>query len=548
MSKGSHNRLFFILLISFCCLCTQSLSATAPTKLTVGIYDNPPKLFLNENNEPDGFFVNLLKEIARQENWKLEFKHKSWPALLEALKNAEIDLLPDVAYSQKRSEIYELNKETVVSDWFQIFSGTNEKLTSILDLKNVKIAVLDKSIQLAYLKNLQRNLDQEISFVTANDYKQLFEKVKNKQAELLLSNRFTGKKMGPAYGVKETSLIFNPKSLHFATPKGKNSKILETIDQYLKAWKKDTNSFYYQSLAKQLDGETSQDIPENLIMAVKILVSLLIIGGLIIALFKHRLNKRTYELKQSNLKLKNTLNELKAAHKKAVTQEKLNALGQMASGIAHDFNNVLMPICGFSDLILSDENLQNDHETVKDYLATIKEAGQDGQELVKRMRSFYRNSDRKTEKSSEDINELIAKIKSLTSPKWKEQPQQRGVEIDFDFEAGNIPKVEIYKNEIREMLVNLIFNAVDAMPDGGKINIKTYHDGCLVHILISDTGHGMDQKTQQECFKAFYSTKGEKGTGMGLSMVKDICENHAALLKVSSTINEGTTFKISLPV
>jgi signal transduction histidine kinase/ABC-type amino acid transport substrate-binding protein len=545
------NRLykFFLCWLVFGVLFTTPVIwANEPIELTIGVYHNPPKVFLNKNNKAEGFFIDLLKEIAKHENWKLGFKQKSWPELLEALKTAEIDLLPDVAYSQKRSEIYDLNKETVISDWFQVFTGVKRKFNTILDLKDVKIAVLDGSIQLDYLLNLQKNLDQNIILVKVDDYKQLFETVKNKKTDLLLSNRFAGKLLAPAYGIKETSLIFNPTSLHIATTKHKNAKILKIIDDYLKEWKKDKNSFYYKSLSRQLNGDKNYHLPEGLILAIKVLVGLLIIGGLTIALFKHRLKKRTLELKQSNLKLIQTLKELEAAHKKAITQEKLNALGQMASGIAHDFNNVLMPICGFSDLILSSDDILKDHNTVKQYLKTIRDAGEDGQELVKRMRSFYRHTDKITEKNSEDINELISKIKDLTAPKWKEQPQQKGIKVDFDFMPGDIPKVEVYKMQIREMLVNLIFNAVDAMPEGGKISIKTYHEGGLVHILISDTGQGMNQQTQQQCFKAFYSTKGEKGTGMGLSMVKEICENHAALLEVSSALNEGTTFKISLPV
>jgi signal transduction histidine kinase/ABC-type amino acid transport substrate-binding protein len=516
--------------------------------IKVGIYANPPKIFIDQNGKAAGFFVDLLNEIARLENWQIEYVNQPWPLLLQNLKDGKIDLLPDVGHTESRANTYDLNKITVVSDWFQIFSNPKIEIKSLLDLDGYRIAILAGSIQLDYLNNLVKNLDQKLTIVEKDDYETIFNTVAGGEADILVSNRFAGKILGPRYGVKETSLIFNPTSLHFACTKGKKRFILERIDKHLEIWKKDPDSFYYRSLSANLDGVAqSKFIP---VWLKNLIVSMLAVIGfsfVTIALFRSQLNKRTSELQQSNVRLEKALNDLQKAYEKAVTQERLNQLGQMVSGISHDFNNILMPINGLTDLMLSDEAILDDKKTVKYYLNTILAASHDGGELVKSMKEFYRINEKKLEKDPVDLNELIQNVITLTSPKWKEQPKKAGISIDIDFNPGKISSIDASRFQIREMIVNLLFNAVDAMPEGGKITIKTSESNDLVNLSIEDTGIGMSPETLTNCFRPFYTTKGEKGTGMGLSMVKEICESHQTRLKINSEPHKGTKFSFAFP-
>ncbi|MFZ5951547.1 MAG: response regulator [Candidatus Rifleibacteriota bacterium] len=513
----------------------------------IGIYQNPPKVFLDENGQPAGFFVELLQEIAKHEGWQLEFVFADWSECLRNLEGGRIDLMTDVAYTETRIRKYDLNKVSVISDWFQAYCAEPGRINSILDLNQLKVSILAESVQLEFLKNLLKNLDYQCQILELQNYDEIFTSVEKGQADVLLTNRFAGKLLGPKYGLVETSLIFNPTSLHFAAEKGKNWQILQKIDQHLEIWKKDSASFYFKCLERNLKEKLEEKVP---LWATRLFFGLFAIicaAFLIIREFRRQLEKRTAELVLSNRKLEQTLNQLQLANEKAVNQERLNALGQMASGIAHDFNNILTPITGFSELLIDEPRLLDDRKTVMDYLKSIKDAGYDGIELVKRMKAFYRQRENLLEKVPVDLNQLIENVVTLTRFKWQEQAQLEGRKIQVEFISHNDHPVNISPSHIREVLVNLIINAVDAMPDGGVIQLATFKQDGFSGVSIKDNGTGMDSETLANCFRAFFTTKGEKGTGIGLSMVKEICEWHNAILLVNSELGCGTEFKILFP-
>jgi signal transduction histidine kinase/ActR/RegA family two-component response regulator len=516
--------------------------------VVVGIYQNPPKVYADENGNAKGFFVDLIREIARLEGWDLRFSLDSWTNNLKKLENGEIDLMTDVAYSESRLEKFDYNNETVVSDWFQAYAASDVKINSILDLDKMRIAVLADSIQLDYLKSWIKNLGQNCEVVERSDYQLIFQAVKNGEADVLLTNRFAGKLLGPKYGVKETSLIFNPTSLHFAAGKGKNADLLARIDRHLKSWKHDSQSFYYRCLTGNLSEKTDYKTPRWLINLVSSLIILILSAVLVVYFFRLKLSQRTAELSLSNQRLQQALKELKDAHEKAVNQERLNALGQMASGIAHDFNNILTPVTGFSEMLIDSPDMLEDKEQLIDYLKSIRDAGYDGVELVKRMKSFYRMQEVSQEKQNTDLNELVHKVIQLTRPRWKEQTQKEGRAVEIEFFGEAKEKIAVFPSLVREVLVNILFNAVDAMPEGGRISIRTFDESEYIGVSIRDTGHGMTPEVLNNCFKAFYTTKGEHGTGIGLSMVKEICEQHDARLEVESSPGVGTEFRILFPL
>lgn len=546
MEISRINRLFAFLALLFFSL---SASAVAQTQriVVVGIYQNPPKVFADEKGEAKGFFVDLIREIARLENWQVRFSLDSWSSNLKKLENADIDLMTDVAFSESRLVKYDYNNESVVSDWFQVFAADNIKINSILDLDKKRIAILSDSIQLDYLKSWVKNLGQTCEIVERSDYQMIFQAVKNGEADILLTNRFAGQLLGPKYGIKETSLIFNPTSLHYATQKGKNAEILARIDYHLKNWKSDPDSFYYKSLTQSLGEKTDMQLPKWLYNLIAGLIIVILSALLIVHFFRLKLNQRTTELSLSNKKLQAAVEELKEAHDQAVNQERLNALGQMASGIAHDFNNILTPVTGFSELLIESPDMLEERDTLIEYLKSIRDAGYDGVELVKRMKAFYRQQEVGIEKQATDLNELIKNVIMLTRPRWREQTQKEGRNVDVAFYEENQELVRLCPSQIREILVNLIFNAVDAMPKGGQIVIRTFKEDGFSGFSIKDNGSGMSPEVLSSCFKAFYTTKGQHGTGIGLSMVKEICESHGAKIGVESAEGLGTEFRILFP-
>lgn len=252
-------------------------------------------------------------------------------------------------------------------------------------------------------------------------------------------------------------------------------------------------------------------------------------------------------LVDTNRRLSDALEELQSAQQHTIRQERLHALGQVASGIAHDFNNLLTPILGFSDLLLTaPEYLDNKKETTQ-LLQRINVAAKDAATVVKRLANFYRSREDALSVGPVNLALLFDQAISLTQPKWRAQADSRNVDFRFqtDVEDGMI--VQADEGELREALVNLLLSAIDAMPDGGPVTLRARFQGDGVVIEVADTGTGMTEETRQKCLEPFYSTKGAKGTGLGLTTVYGTTQRHGGAINIESELGKGTTFFISLP-
>jgi CheY-like chemotaxis protein len=225
-------------------------------------------------------------------------------------------------------------------------------------------------------------------------------------------------------------------------------------------------------------------------------------------------------------------------------QERLRVLGQMASGIAHDINNAISPITLYADTMLESEPSLSARG--RGYLSTIQQAASDVAETVARMREFYRQ-DTHPDLAALNINEILPQVVDLTRARWEAMPQQRGIVIDMRLElAADLAFIMGMKSELREALTNLVFNAVDAMPQGGTLTLRTRQE-CRERVLveITDTGVGMDEETRRRCLEPFFTTKGERGTGLGLAMVYGVVQRHEGDLEIESAPGTGTTVRMS---
>ena len=230
-----------------------------------------------------------------------------------------------------------------------------------------------------------------------------------------------------------------------------------------------------------------------------------------------------------------------------IRTERLSALGQMASGIAHDFNNQLSMVLGYSELLLMDANTLDNRTLTTEYLNLIKTAAQDAAEIVRRLRSFYRFRDSSEEFSAVGLSDVATEAVSLTRPKWAEQARASGLTIEVNTELADDSTVQGNAVELREVLTNLIFNAVDAMEQSGTITVSTAAADDVVTLAVSDTGAGMGEETRRRCMEPFYTTKGEKGTGLGLGLVHGIVRRHEGSIDITSEIGVGTTVRVSIP-
>ncbi len=256
---------------------------------------------------------------------------------------------------------------------------------------------------------------------------------------------------------------------------------------------------------------------------------------------------RTAELSETNRRLKESIETLTQTQQQVVQNERLSALGQMASGISHDFNNVLMPILGFSDFLLTHHDMLGDNADLPEYLETINAAARDAREIVRRLREFYAPpSDLET--TVVNLNRLIKHVLELSEPRWRSQAQAHGRPIDVECDLPEFPILEANESQLCEVFMNLVINAVDAMPEGGVLRFSGRSDTEWATIEVGDGGTGMTPETLIHCLEPFFTTKKEHGTGLGLSLCHGIIKRHGGEMEVRSEEGEGTTMTVRLPL
>jgi len=249
--------------------------------------------------------------------------------------------------------------------------------------------------------------------------------------------------------------------------------------------------------------------------------------------------------------LQQAYEKLQQTQQAIMQQERLRAVGQMASGIAHDINNALSPVMLYTHSLLETETLST---RARDFLETMQRAVEDVTHTIARLRDFYRQREPQLTLLPMDLNTLARQVIDLTRARWSDMSLQRGVVIKVTTDlAQNLPAVQGIESETREALVNLILNAVDAMPEGGTVTLKTdvrrAADGKIkqVRVDVGDTGLGMSEETRRRCLEPFYTTKGERGTGLGLAMVYGVAQRQGAEIDIMSKLGAGTIVSLVFP-
>jgi PAS domain S-box-containing protein len=248
--------------------------------------------------------------------------------------------------------------------------------------------------------------------------------------------------------------------------------------------------------------------------------------------------------------------DLRQTQQAVMQHERLRALGQMASGVAHDINNALAPPSLYVQILLRHEHSLSGE--ARSYLEIIERSLEDVASTIARLRMFYAAKDEALA-AAVDLNRLIAQVAETTRARWSTMPQERGLVIDLKRDlAPDLPPITGDEGEIRDALTNLVFNAVDAMPNGGTLTLRSaiLSPGTAprlepvrqsVSIEVSDSGLGMTDAVRNRCLEPFFTTKGQRGSGLGLAMVYGMAQRHGADLEIDSEPGVGTTMRLIFP-
>jgi PAS domain S-box-containing protein len=249
------------------------------------------------------------------------------------------------------------------------------------------------------------------------------------------------------------------------------------------------------------------------------------------------------------------ITERKKMQQQMLQSEKLRSLGELAGGVAHDFNNVLAAILGRVQLLKTQfkppDGQEEKRTSVRDMtkcLDIIERASLDGAEIVRRVQEFSRKRLDDKDFTPVDINELLDNALEFTKVRWRNEAESKGIKIEVQRDYGAIPHTLGSASELREVFTNLINNALDAMPDGGKISIKTHRKNEHIILTIADTGVGVPEAIRNRIFDPFFTTKGIHSTGLGMSISYNIIDRHRGTILLESEEGRGTCFTIQLPV
>ncbi|HLN31601.1 MAG TPA: ATP-binding protein [Gemmataceae bacterium] len=244
-------------------------------------------------------------------------------------------------------------------------------------------------------------------------------------------------------------------------------------------------------------------------------------------------------------RLRGAYEELRLTQDQLIQAEKMRALGELAGGMAHDFNNSLCGVLGFLELALADKDLG---PAGRGYLESARTCTLDAAQTVRRVQSFARWERNELSVQLLDLNELVRQTIELTRPKWESLTQARGAPISVEVLTESTAWISASAAELREVLTNLVFNAVDAMPNGGKLTVRTWSTERDVFLAVQDTGIGMSEAVRQRLFEPFFTTKGERGNGLGLSVTFGIIQRYQGEIAVDSRVGKGSTFTVRLPL
>ncbi len=297
-------------------------SVASAESIQVGLHENPPKIFVNPQGEPDGFFIDLLEHMAEVEGWRLDYVLCQWDECLTQVENGDLDLMPDVAYSAERAERFDFNQETVINSWSTIYTRPDLTINSLLQLEDKKVAVVEGSIQAEDLADLVEDFGIGVQLVRVEDFEAVFQVLQSQSADAGLVNRFFGVRSAQHYDLVSTDILLMPTSLRFMAPAGGNSDLLNRIDINLIDLKQDPGSIYYQAKQQWLDLDLGSSIDRKSVRRLMIgivSIAMMVILGLIIAW--NRSLARLIRQLRSSISEQTTLNKkLQTARRDLETQ------------------------------------------------------------------------------------------------------------------------------------------------------------------------------------------------------------------------------------
>jgi signal transduction histidine kinase len=532
-----------LLILQIFLLNNLSLSAqnsNSPKTLKVGVYQNSPKIFIDSKGQAQGIFVDVIESTARKEAFQVEYITGSWHELFSKLKRGEIDILPDMAYSDKRDSLFLLNALPVLNSWLEIYSRKGVSVHCVKDLSRKTIGVLRASIQEKYLET-QFPKDFNIPFKTAvfNSYPESTEALKRNETDVILVDRFFYYSKHIDESILPTGLIFRPTGLYLAFRKDIPPEIISMFDKHISELKNNAKSDYYQSLQIHLDKSPAPIVPAY----IRRLITWLAIASVVLIVFVVLLRKQV-KAKTKELRIKN--HRLKYAMNKAEESEQLKSV--FLQNIWHEIRTPMNGIIGFLNLLKRPDLGQ---EKKKDYIETVNRSAKRLLSTINDIVEISKIEAGQIELQYSDVK--LQEIKDFIKNVFENQAEKKALKMYFETETVSeetLIRTDKYMLEI--ILSNLMNNAIKFTEKGSvSYGVKTKEDAIIFY--VKDSGSGIPNNRLNEVFMRFVHsdlelTRSQQGSGLGLSIAKAYTEILNGKIWAESEIGKGSTFYVSIPL
>jgi signal transduction histidine kinase len=550
--------------ISLLLICNINIAAADPQKtIRVGLYENKPKIFTDDQGKASGFWPEIINYIASEEGWEIDYVHGTWAECLQRLENNEIDLMPDVAYTAERNKIYAFSTEIVYTSWTQVYTRSGANIQSILDLEGKTVAVLKGSVNVEGsdgIKALVKAFNVNCTFDEVESYTKVFEIVKNGEADAGVTSKDFGYQYKTEYNLMETPIIFQPANIYFAFPKDAalTPYLIETIDHDIQTIKADNNSIYHQALRKWLTGEFTQKTVMPLwaistLVGIAVLAFLLSIGYLTLkAQVRSRTKNLTAEIamrEKAEKELQRYQGELEDLVKQRTGElEQANLhKSQFLANMSHELRTPLNSIIGYTKLML--DGMEGDIlPEQKEDLQTVYDNSKHLLSLINDLLDLSKIEAGKFDIVKEEfpVSDLISNI----IPGLEKLSKDKGLSLLYSIAPG-IDRLYADKKKTKQVLFNLLGNAIKFTGTGSvKLNISETDVEYVFSVV--DTGIGIDKKDKEELFKSYKQVgparlDGSEGTGLGLVISKQFVELQGGKIWVESEPGKGSNFTFTLP-
>ena len=523
------------------------------TTIRFGLYDNPPLSFVDENGRPQGFIVDVLKGIADEQKWGISYEPCEFSECLTMLNEGKIDLLAPVLYTDDRAREFDFSSEPLFINWAQVYVPQDSSIEVFSDLQGKTIVYRDGDIYAQSLEAMLPSFGVHANWIFVEDREKVFSYIRDGKADAGVVDRIYGQIYDREYGLRGTTIVFEPLEVLFASGKGRHAEILASIDASIKEMKRNPASAYTTAMDQWLGREPYLAHPAWVRWVELVILASLAFFILASFMLRYEVNRKTQQLQEeiaerelAEIKLKQytehledlvaaRTQELRDALDQVVRQEKLAVLGQLVTGIGQMIHNPLTIINNASYYL--EANAMD--EKGKEYTEIIRREVQDLASEIERFLAYAKP--RTPQKQRITVGGLVRR--ALNKVHFSEKVEQK-IEI-----PDTLPPLAVDGEQIEQALIALLNNASDAMPHGGVLTIRAEQSDDtkgFVCLHVRDTGEGISAENKLAVFEPLFTTR-KRRVGLGLGLCKQFVEANGGIITFESEEGQGSVFTLRLP-